>query len=76
METKVVDYIEVFLPLYSCDSNCRTVANCSNGLKVLSCDGSIRRHGKIYGHKDMVQIKEEKRTKSQVFLTHFIQLQQ
>ena len=36
---------------YSCDSNCRSVANCSNGLKVLSCNGSIRRHGEIYGRQ-------------------------
>ena len=34
---------------YSCDSNCRSVANCGNGLKVLSSNGSIRRHGEICG---------------------------
>ena len=36
---------------YSCDSNCRSDANGSNGLKVLSCNGSIRRHGEIYGRQ-------------------------
>ena len=37
------------LAKYSCDSNCRSVVNCSNGLKDLSCNGSIRRHVEIYG---------------------------
>ena len=36
---------------YSYDSNCRNVANCGNGLKVLSCNGSIKRHGEIYGRQ-------------------------
>ena len=33
---------------YSCESNSRSVAN---GLKVLSCNGAIRRHGEIYGRQ-------------------------
>ena len=42
---------EKWLHYYSCDSNCRSVANCSNGLKVLSGNVSIRRHGEIYGRQ-------------------------
>ena len=37
--------------IYSCDSNCRSVVICSNRLKVLSCNGSIRRHCEIYGRQ-------------------------
>ena len=45
----VQEAMEIAVPMYSCDSNCRSVVICNNGLKVLSCNGSIRRHGEIYG---------------------------